>query len=293
MRALIILLCLRTAAAIALLTKLFDSNGNLTFDSRIKLTNPLVRTFESKADLIVSPFWNHFLNRKCLLTTRSTIIFIEDEQTFILFNEEDQEKKSLLWIPWTNRALTRLYFTEVKFGERVYWTGSENYPFLTVSAEYSTNSLQIEREIVRGHSVRVNPSLLKLLGLLSSGWRIVLESTNSLYVAEKESIICRANPGGKVQLQITSKMLSFPAARSRPLVYDAMDKSFNAESWLSISCSVNEEEHDGILMFLLSEIILARCVTNETMFLGKDERKLLEYRSPFEYSFSFEPGPED
>lgn len=250
-------------------------------------TNPLVRSFKSREELLASSFWSHFINRRDLITARNSVIFIEDESNFLVFNEDDQEKGSLLWIPWIKRNLARLHFTEVEFGRDVYLQKSENFPMLTASAELSSSFLQIEREISRGHSIRVNPSFLTLLSILGTGWRIAMESTNSLYIAEKESIICRARPGGRVQLQVSSNMLSFPKARSRKFKYDIQLGVFELDDWELITSSIHHQELPGILMALLARFMLARCVTNETMFEKPDKKHFFEHRIALEQDFSF------
>lgn len=250
-------------------------------------SSPLVRSFKSEKQLLQSSFWSHFINRRNFITTRNSVIYIEDELKFLVFNEEDQEKKTLLWIPWFKRNLAKLHFTEVEVGKDVFLQNSENYPMLTASAELSSSFLQIEREIVRGHSVRVNPSFLTLLAILGTGWRIVLESTNSLYIAEKESIICRARPGGRVQLQVSSSMLSFPKARSRNLKYDIGLGEFFCEDWEPISSYIRQQELPGLLMALLASFMLARCVTNETLFRNSDEKHFFEHRLALNQNFSF------
>lgn len=273
----------------------FDS-GNAPGSANASYSIPMIRSFETREQLLDSAFWDHFIYRKNPLTVRNTVIFIKDEKRIIIFNEEDQEKKSLLWIPWVTRYLARLKFTEIDLGHEVYWVGSNNYPILTASAEYSSNILLIEHEVVRGNSVRVNPSLLTLLAWLQIGLRIVIESTNSLYMAERESIICRASPGGRVQLQVSSTMLSFPAAKSRSLEFDIRSQEFTTEKWSYISSSVEKEVYDGLLMLLSSSFVLARCVTNETMFEMDKRRKIVEYRSVFNDTYTFravteEPDP--
>lgn len=248
---------------------------------------PLVRSFKSREQLQASSFWTHFVNRHNFITDRNSILFIEDESTFLIFNEENQEKKSLQWVPWVNRRLAKLRFTEVEFGKDVYLKTSDNYPVLTASAEFSSSFLQIERELVRGHSIRVNPSLLALMSILGTGWRIALESTNSLYIAEKQSIICRARPGGRVQLQVSSSMLSFPRARSRELEYDVRLGAFVSDDWEPIKSTVHLQDVPGALMALLASFMLARCVTNETMFKKPDEKHFFEHQTALNQNFTF------
>lgn len=250
-------------------------------------TSPLVNEFKTREQLLDSPFWGHLIHRKHHLKIRSTVIFIEDEDTFLIFDEKDQEKKTLFWIPWSNREVDQLYFTEVDFGPEVWWVGSDNFPLLTISAEYSSGYVEVEREIIHGYSVRVNPSLESLLGFLFTGGKIALESTNSLYIAEKEGLICRANPGGRVQLQVSSKMLSFPAARSRAVEYGIKSGDFTATTWNTVSSSINGESQDGILVYLPSSLVLARCVTKEEYFETENKRQLLEYRYDFNHDFEF------
>lgn len=281
MNVLILLVYLRVAFSLA-----FDDLQNRTgFGSSSLIQNPLVKTFDSRKELLNSQFWSHLTDKRHLLSIRSTAIFLKDERIFLLYDEGDQEKKSLFWIPWLNRRMLHLTLTELDFGDEVHWVGSDNFPILTVSAEYSTSLVQVEREIVHGHSIRFNPSLLRLLGVLVAGWRIVLESTNSLYIAEKESLICRASPGGRAQLQISNKMLSFPAAKSRVVSYNTKTKVFKKEKWQPVSSTIRDEVHEGILLFLPSSVSLGRCITNETMFENHHRRKLIEYR------FAFDHGP--
>lgn len=274
-------LVLLTLIRLVLSLSSIDFERRVGFNSSSLFANSLVRTFESREQLLKSLFWSHLTNKKYLISIRNAVIFIEDEKMFLLYDEGDQEKNSLLWIPWINRNVLHLTITELDFGDDIYWLGSENFPLLTVSAEFSTSSVQVEREIVHGHSIRFNPSLLRLLGLLVAGWRVVLESTNSLYIAEKESLICRASPGGRVQLQISSKMLSFPAAKSRVVTYNTRTKQFENEVWKSVSSTICDEEHEGFLMFLPSSISSGRCITNETMFESQHLRRLLEHRIAF------------
>lgn len=251
-------------------------------------SNPMIRYFDNREQLEASPFWEQFIDKRYILTIRSVMICLKDEKVFLIFNEEDQKKKYQQWVPWIGRSTNHLFFTEVCFGDDVYWVGSDNYPILTVSAEYSSLPVQIERELVHGNSIRLNPSLLVLLGILYTGWRVVMESTNSLYVAEKESIICRASPGVRVQLQVSNKMLSFPSARTRTLEYNTKTQEFIPSDWSLISSEVSDQKVKGMLLSTLTMFERARCVTNEAMFESQSQRQLIEYQTVFNQTSLFD-----
>lgn len=229
-------------------------------------SNPLVpisKTFKSRTDLAKSSFWRSLVQKCDRVTENTTSIYIEDDQTVYFFNASAH----------TGATKRDIVLVQLQLGNESQVHEIVNYPLVTISAEYSTSELVVERELSSGYDITLSLSSSIDLTVLETGVTASLGYSYTFSGSLSESIICRAAPGGMAQLQATTYVKHYPAARTRQVTYKYKDGLFQDGKWDGVVSEVQNESYEGALFYVGGPLSTQRCVTDRKYF--EDERKWL------------------
>ena len=243
---------------------------------------PSLRTFANKLALMDSYLWTYFTRATYDVLVMTTALYIEDTKTILVLLEpktRDLVSAGKQFLGVSTKKIVSM--TEIDLGSELFSVGSDFFPLVTVSAQYSTGMATVEREVTQSYSVSFNPSLNRAFGLVVVSLKAVLGVTIGLEMAEREVITCLANPGGRVQLQVSNRMLHFPKARTRSIKFYIRDKTFVGSTWERVRSAVADEEHMGALFYENFKLGKHRCVTKVTRFHDAAARKWVEWAQPY------------
>uniref|UniRef100_A0A0L0NMZ7 Uncharacterized protein n=1 Tax=Candidozyma auris TaxID=498019 RepID=A0A0L0NMZ7_CANAR len=232
---------------------------------------PQARTFKSLEDLKDSTFWRNFVMTRNPIIANTTALYIEDTNSVFIFDERVEPAKWKVWLGW--KPDVRL--TEVSLGAKSDDISIDHFPLVTVSAEHNSDSGSVERELTDGFGIAVSVNLRMSSKLLTVGLKTGLSSVYGVDVTLTEAIICTASKGGKVQMQVSTKVSYFPLAKSRRVDYVERGKIFNFGSWESVSSRIDNEEYEGAMFYSPRVLSQQRCVTNESYFENIGNRRWL------------------
>ncbi|GEQ67991.1 hypothetical protein JCM33374_g1657 [Metschnikowia sp. JCM 33374] len=262
------------------LSMAFAESETKEFDG--KQLYPSLRTFASKEALVESYLWNYFTNANNDINALTTALYMEDTETILVVSTPEAKgfvrtSKELLGLsnPKT------VYMTEIDLGSNVYSVGSDYFPLVTVSSEYSTGGSMIEREITDSYRITFSPSVERKFNFFALTITATLGLNLGAELSERESIVCMANPGGKVQFQVSNRILHFPNAKIRNLQFSIKEKEFVEQEWEMVKSSVDDEEHVGALFYDRFKLGKNRCVTDPAQFQDIRKRKWLEWSKPY------------
>ncbi|OBA23217.1 hypothetical protein METBIDRAFT_102096 [Metschnikowia bicuspidata var. bicuspidata NRRL YB-4993] len=243
---------------------------------------PNLQSFASKEALVDSYLWTHLTHTSDDIIALTTAVFLEDSKTILVLAEPKARDllstgKELLGI--TKKSTINMI--EIDLGSNIYSVGSDFFPLVTLSAENSSGQAAVEREVSQVYKIKFVPGVNRIFDLAALSVKAVLGVTLSSQRAEKETITCSANSGGKVQLQVSNRMLYFPQARTRKVKYVSKDKEFIEKEWEAVKSSVADEEHLGALFYEHFKLGKNRCVTNTSYFEDVASRNWLEWSEPY------------
>lgn len=154
---------------------------------------------------------------------------------------------------------------EVRLGDGPRQLEVVNFPLITFSAELSSSGALIEREVTKGYGVTLSFELQFSTSLIQTGFTTGLGSGYQLATSLSQSMVCRANPGGRAQLQASTKMVFYPHAITRNVTHKASGEFVNGK-WENVTSTVLGEKYNGALFYKSSYLGLHRCVTNPDYF---------------------------
>lgn len=240
---------------------------------------PNLRKFEDRNKLADSAFWSRLILDGNKGTAENNAIYLEDTRTILVVNEKNLYLPSRLSL--FKKPTLDILLIEVDLGSEARSLGSNFFPLATASAEYSSSSVIIEREVSRSRTITFNPSILLALTLAKNGIGLSLDLAENHYRFNKETITCTANPGDRVQLQVTNAMIQFPQARTRVVKYKRKNRSWSDEPWAAVESHVSDETHIGALFYENFRLGRHRCVTNVSHFEDSSRRKWIEWSAPW------------
>ncbi|KAM3124225.1 hypothetical protein ACQ2H7_002461 [Candidozyma auris] len=213
---------------------------------------PQARTFKSLEDLKDSTFWRNFVMTRNPIIANTTALYIEDTNSVFIFDERVEPAKWKVWLGW--KPDVRL--TEVSLGAKSDDISIDHFPLVTVSAEHNSDSGSVERELTDGFGIAVSVNSRMSSKLLTVGLKTGLSSVYGVDVTLTEAIICTASKGGKVQMQVSTKVSYFPLAKSRRVDYVERGKIFNFGSWESVSSRIDNEEYEDHQLALVDYVVV-------------------------------------
>lgn len=163
---------------------------------------------------------------------------------------------------------------EVRLGDTNRTVEVKNFPIVTFSAEWSSSGATIEQEVTRGYGISLSFQLQFETTLLQTGFTTGFASSYMLSTSMSQSMICRANPGSRSQLQVSTKMMFYPNARTRNVTFSK--EKFIVGPWENVTSTVQESTVNGALFYLSDYLGLHRCVTDPDYFEDPVQRKWVE-----------------
>lgn len=230
---------------------------------------PNTRTFETKNDLLKSKFWRYFVKGRSFITAKATVVFIKRDRLLIYLSR----KTTGVSLPDGDISIV-----ELLLGKKERIVGSRFYPLQTISAEYSTGSVLLETEAASGWVINLGSILQFTIGLGGTAKVYgTFEPGYTLSATLTESIICKANPGGVSQLQVSNTMRYFPEAKVREVNYTALSGKFKNGKWEAVQSTVGNEQYKGALFYSSGDVGRHRCVSDISLFEDSADRKWIEF----------------
>lgn len=229
--------------------------------------------FEDREELTESNLWARLVEDRDNRLAAQAVIHLNDTGTYLRFQPK---KASLGW--WRKRL--DVHLVEFSPGKDVYTVGSDFYPVLTASAQLCSGPVTVERMVSRSLSSTFSVNLNRAIGEALQSFRTVFALNRVTTETKKQYVICTAPTGGRVQLQVSSRMLHYPSARTREVRWDASSGQFTDDEWEDLVSDVEGERYSGALFDDRESLGKFRCVTDTDKFEDVTLRKWVEYSIP-------------
>lgn len=201
--------------------------------------------FANRSDLLLSQAWAS-ATAQISSPQSNHAFYIENDDT-ILTVVGGHQRRSLFSPKWAKSSSKDIECIEFSLGKNQQSVGSTYFPLVTVSAEFSTSPVKIEREVTHGKSLSYSSSVAAGVSIIQASFKLSLDQGVGLTFSKKEMVACTANPGGRVQLQVSNRMLHFPEARARKILYLAKNAEFSEAEWESLETEVADEHYLGAI----------------------------------------------
>lgn len=264
-------LLLSALAATAMASSLITGLGG-------EVLYPVTQTFDTKKEFLASSFWTHFKLKRSYVTAQTTAIFIKRDRALVYISKKTSKNPDKLF----GRPQDDIDLVELKLGSDMQLVGSTNYPLYTLSAEFSTGAILLEMEVSSSRKISLGTVLQLTFGLGDAAKSYgSLETGHSLSTSLAESIICRANPGSSVQLQVTNEMMYFPRAMARKVTCQVKNNYLANGPWENVTSTINSQDYEGALFYVGESLSKHRCVTDMELFENATTREFIEYNQSY------------
>lgn len=232
------------------------------------------------ASAIVHPQVESYKDRQALLRSSFlTAVARNPSSISSTISISIQRDRAMLFI---SKVSPRGYFgesgdvslVEVCLGDTNRSVEVRNFPIVTFSAEWSSSGAAIEQEVTKGYGVSLSFQLQFESSLMQTGFTMGSASSYMLSTSMSQSMICRANPGSRSQLQVSTKMLFYPDARSRNVTFSK--EKFVDGPWENVTSTVQESTVNGALFYISDYLGLHRCVADPDYFEDPVQRRWVE-----------------
>lgn len=235
----------------------------------LKKLFPTAKTFKDRNSLVSSFFWNDVSSGNQILP-QTTSIYIQRDRALLFISKVATSRR---WF-WSKNSDISMVEVRLEDGERQLLV--VNYPLQTLSAEWTSSGGSMEHEVTQGFGITFSFQLHFETSLLQTGVTMGLGSSYTLSTLLAQNMVCRANPGGRVQLQASTRMVLYPRAITRNVTYKSTTGTFTNGEWENVTSSVAGETVDGALFYRSDYLGLHRCVTDPNYFEDALHRNWVE-----------------
>lgn len=228
--------------------------------------NPHVESFEDRQALQESSFLNVVAGNQNDIIPLTTSIAIQRDRAMMFITKVTPRRF------FNNPGDVSL--VEVVLGDTDHSVEVKNFPIVTFSAELSSSSAAVEQEITKGYSVSLSFQLQFESKLIQTGFTMGFGSSYALSTTMSQSMVCRTHPGSRAQLQVSTKMMLYPDAKTRNVTF-SKNKFINGP-WEKVTSTVDEVTVDGALFYLSDYLGLHRCVTDPDCFEDPIQRNWVD-----------------
>lgn len=219
------------------------------------------KKFPSHEELFKSRFWSNLEKKKNPAIAQSTTIFIEDTNTTYFFGESEYQhiENDTPSDKNTGKQARPIELIEVKFGQMA--TKTKAFPIsgcMSMKGE-STTIQQLKQRSLRlsiPQNLFINPEVFGIGASIGAGARAL-----SLFKTKTTGIICRSEPGEKVQIFKREKFAYFRDIKMRRVLYQKgkkrlmnkkVVKAIKTEKWKNIYTSLKYKKLGVVFLDLSS-----------------------------------------
>lgn len=222
---------------------------------------PNAKRFKNREALAKSSFWRDMVKRVNPVTALATSIYIEKDKAVYVFSNTVPTKT---W--WGGSSDPDIVLTQLLLGDEINDIEVDHFPLITISAEYSSNQVTVEREVASGYGIVLSSSLRVTNTLVQTGITTGLDSAYSFSLSVSESMVCRAPPGGRAQMQVSINIKQFPAAKTRQVTFKQKTGAFENGKWDKVTSEIHGDSYEGAMFYETGHQFSQRCVTDPNYF---------------------------
>lgn len=216
-----------------------------------------LESFKNREAFLKSSFLTAVGNDKNNILPQTTSIVIQRDRAMMFITK-------VVPLRYLGFAGGSVDLVELRLGDNNGSVEVVNFPLVTFSAELSTSGASIEQEVTKGYGISLSFQLQFESSLIQTGFTVGLGSSYALSTSLSQSMICRANPGSRAQLQVSTKMMLYPDAKTRNVTIS--NGRFSNGPWQPVTSSVQECTINGALFYRGDYLGLHRCVTDIDFF---------------------------